>query len=58
MPVGINDAGKEGFELFNNQLFGNKNEHEKEYLTGTDLSSIGAWQALIKKIEKEYNKEQ
>lgn len=58
MPIGINDAGKEGFEMFNNCIFGNKEEHEDEYLTGTDLSSVGAWQALIKQIEKEYSKEQ
>lgn len=55
MPIGINDAGKAGFELFNNYFFGDKNEHEDEYLTGTDLTKIGAWKDLLKKLDDEYD---
>lgn len=52
MPISINNAGKEGFDVFNNYFFGSREEHENDYLTGTDLTEIDAWDHLIKQINK------
>ena len=56
MPISINNAGKKGFEVFNNFFFGSKEEHENDYLTGTDLTEIDAWDHLIQQIKKVYTK--
>ncbi len=59
MPVSINGAGNVGFNLLNQQFFGIEEDCEdedEEYISGTDLTQIGAWKKLINSIEKVYNK--
>jgi len=51
MPVGINGADKQSFNLLNKQLF----KEEKDYVSGTDLTQAGAWKKLLKDIENIYN---
>ena len=56
MPIGINGAGKQGFNLLNKKFFGIEKENEDEsYVSGTDLTQIGAWNKLLKDIESIYN---
>lgn len=56
MPIGINGAGKQGFNLLNKKFFGIEKENEDEnYVSGTDLTQIGAWNKLLKDIENIYN---
>lgn len=56
MPIGINGAGKQGFNLLNRKFFGIEKENEdKSYVSGTDLTQIGAWNKLLKDIESIYN---